>query len=583
MNILFKKDSDLYLIIRFWKYIAPHKLLFLTGLILLPLVTLAQLSQPFILKVIIDNVIIGDNYKLLPLYTFLMGLAVLLQLLFTFLQYSTLQTLGQKALKILRQDIVDHIFTRSSSFFDKYKVGQLVTRVTNDVESLSELFSSGLVSLIGDIITLSAIIIAMLLLDTRLALVTILIIPIIALGSTFFRKRIFKAFQEIRKAISQINSFLAEHIAGISIIHLFNREKRTLEEFSEINKRHYKAHLSSVFHDSALYAFVEMLASITLGILVWMASGNLLSGLLSFGSLVAFFNLIQKFFHPLRDLYSKYSIIKTSTVALERIYVILDDKSEIPEAKPPKPIHNPAGEVIFENVTFGYDPDFPIIKNLNFQIRPGEKVAIVGATGSGKTTIIKLLIRLYDIQKGSIKLDGIDIRDHSLEALRSTIGAVHQDLFIFKDTIANNISLNEESLLEEELERYSQIVSAHHFIENLPNRYNQQIMEGGKNLSLGQKQLICFARALAYNPKVLILDEATGSIDTHHEIIIQNALKNLLQNRTSIIIAHRLSTIRNADRILVMHKGAIREEGSHDSLIKKNGIYHHLCELQFGV
>ncbi|HLB59101.1 MAG TPA: ABC transporter ATP-binding protein [Bdellovibrionota bacterium] len=575
--------KDFKLIIRFWRYLKPHKFLLGIGLLLLPLISLTQLAQPFLIKAMIDRVITQkDTSLLLPITLLFIG-SLLCQYVFTYLQFITMQVLGQRSLRQLRQEIFEHIITRSGSFFDSHPVGQLVTRITNDVESLSEMFTSGIVSLIGDLVTLTAILIAMFILDARLALVAIFLLPILILGTTFFRVRLRRAYEEIRKWVSQMNIFLSEHLSGIEVIHLFHREPETEKEFSEINRKHYSSHLSSIIYDSSLYAFVEMLGSITMGAFIWVASGNLLQGIITFGVLVAFFELIQKFFTPLRDFSSKYSIMKTATVALDKIFHILDDQSIIPEAKSPYHLPKTPKSIEFDHVIFGYDPNNPVIKDISFTIEPGEIIAIVGPTGSGKTTIAKLLSRFYEPQKGTIKISGIDIRDLSLDELRHTVGVVHQDLFLFRDTVGRNIHLGNPDIGEDQTQFAAELVHASPFIETLPNKFEEEIVERGRNLSVGQKQLICFARALAYNPSILILDEATGSIDVHHEHLIQRALKKLLKDRTSIIIAHRLSTIRQANRIIVMHKGEIRETGTHESLLKQHGIYSRLHQLQFQI
>jgi ATP-binding cassette subfamily B protein len=469
-----------------------------------------------------------------------------------------------------------------SAFFDRNPVGRLMTRVTTDVEALHEVFTSGAVMILADLVKLAGIVVVLLWMDWRLALVTFSIVPPLIITTSYFRVRLRTTYRRVRVLVARLNAFLQESVSGIRVVQIFVREQASLERFGEINRDNRDAQLMGVRYDSLFSAVVELVSSVALAAIVWAGGRGILAGITTFGTLVAFIDYAGKFFRPLQELSQRYTVMQSAMTAAERIFTLLD--TEVPIRSPSQPVHiahRLRGEIVFDRVTFAYAEGEPVLHDVSFRIRPGERVAVVGWTGAGKTTLIRLLVRLYDVREGRVLLDGRDVREYDLHDLRRAIGVVLQDHFLFAGTVASNISLGDPSITEERVRRAAEAVDAQRFIERLPGGYEEEVRERGSNFSVGEKQLLSFARAIAFDPAVLVLDEATASVDPVTERRIQEALETLLQGRTSIIIAHRLATIRGADRILVLHHGRLVEDGTHDELLGVDGgIYRTLYRLQ---
>jgi ATP-binding cassette subfamily B multidrug efflux pump len=513
------------------------------------------------------------------------SLVYLATLFLTFLvlywQSYVMQMMGQRIMVDLRRDVYDHLHEVPMTFFDRNPVGRLVTRVTNDVDALNELFTAGIVSIIGDVLLLVGIMGVLFWLNWRLALVSFAILPLLLLLTFWFKTRARRSYRDVRVKLARINAYLQEHITGMPVIQLFNREEVTFDEFSDINDEHRVANIRAIVFYAIYYPGVELITALGIGLILWYGGGQVLAGFLSVGSLVAFLQYAQRFYQPLADLSEKYNILQAAMASSERIFSLLDEQVEI---QSPDDAYSPDrvdGAVEFEDVTFAYRGGDPVLEDISFRVEPGETVAIVGHTGAGKSTLANLLLRFYDVQKGSVKVDGVDVRKWDLSALRRGIAIVLQDVFLFSGNVAENIHLGEASIDQERLRWAAREVHAFDFIEALPEGFESRVRERGAGLSVGQKQLIAFSRALAFDPKVLILDEATSSIDTETEQRIQLALDRLLVDRTSLVIAHRLSTIQKADRILVLHRGELREQGTHQELLAHRGIYYRLYQLQY--
>jgi ABC-type multidrug transport system fused ATPase/permease subunit len=492
-----------------------------------------------------------------------------------------MQWVGQSVLNDIRTKLFEHIHKLSLSYYDKNPVGKLVTRVTNDVEVLNQLFSSGLVMMIADIMLIFWIIGFMFYTNTELALITLAVLPLLMLVTTFFRKKVRVLFRDLRNEVSKMNSFLNEFISGITTVKLFTQEKRLAENFNQINSTTRELNIRTVFYYAIFYPAVELISAIAIGLILWYAGGNILSGIMTVGMLIAFIQYAEMFFRPVRDLSEKYTTLQSAMASSERIFSLLDTEVFLSDNQGAKNISTIKDSIVFDNVSFSYDNEKWVLKNINFKINKGETIAIVGATGSGKSSLINLLCRFYDFQEGKILIDGTDIKDIKQVSLREKIALVMQDVFLFSRTVSENISLGNENINMEKIKNAAKALGAYNFIEKLPNKFATEVSERGQTLSSGQVQLISFCRAYASNPDILILDEATSSIDTETEQLIEKSLEILLKDRTSIVIAHRLSTIKRADRIIVLHKGEIREIGTHDELLEKQGIYAKLYQLQY--
>jgi ATP-binding cassette subfamily B multidrug efflux pump len=489
--------------------------------------------------------------------------------------------MGQKIMFDLRMQIFRHFQKMDVAFFDKNPVGRLMTRVTTDVDALNELFTAGVISIFGDICTLSGIVVTLFLLNFKLALAMFSVLPLLFLVTFLFKIKVRDSYRRVRTAIARINAFLQENITGTAVVQIFSQEKKQYRRFTKINREYLNANLQSIFYYAIFYPILELIGAFAVGLIIWYGGLQVFAGSLTLGALVAFVQYSDRFFRPISDLSEKYTILQSAMASSERIFKLLDTAPTIVSPKEDKVTDTLAGSVEFHNVTFSYNPGETILHDISFKVKPGEKIALVGATGAGKSTIIGLLSRFYDVESGKIMVDGRDIKDFDLQRLRQSIGIVLQDVFLFSGSIADNIRLNNEDISQEQVRWAAETVNASRFIKDLKNGYDTSVGERGSSLSVGQKQLLAFARALAYNPKILILDEATSSIDTETEILIRDALEKLLAGRTAIIIAHRLSTVQKADRIIVLHRGRIREIGNHQELLHLKGIYWKLYQLQY--
>lgn len=496
-------------------------------------------------------------------------------------QTRILQYSGQKIIYDIRRSLFTHLQKLSLSFFDRHPVGRLVTRATNDVEALNEMFTSVLVNLFKDVFILIGIMIIMLQLNVKLALIAFITLPFIIGISIVYKNVARNAYRQVRITLGRVNALLAENLSGMRIVQIFKREKQQFDSFSEENQKYFRFGLKELQANSIFRPIMDLIYSLGLALLIWFGGHDVISGVVQFGVLYAFIDYLGRFFQPINDLTEKYSIMQSAMASSERIFQLMDEKPAITNTQSPIPADHFKGEIEFKNVWFAYNPEEWILKDINFSIKPGEMVAFVGATGAGKSSIINLLSRFYDIQKGSITIDGTDIRQLELDQLRSNIGVVLQDVFLFSGDIRSNIRLNNTQITDEEIIEVAKYVNAHSFIERLPNQYDEEVQERGSTLSSGQRQLLSFARTLAFNPSILVLDEATSNIDTETELLIQDAMRKLTKDRTTIVVAHRLSTIQHADKIIVLHKGEIKEMGNHQELLAKKGLYYNLYELQY--
>jgi len=575
------KAYDARLMRRLLSYLRPYRLKVVVSVLLLLVVTVLQLAGPILVQIAIDKYIaVGDTDGLLRLALLYLGV-LLSAFTLGYLQFYTMQVIGQAVMYDIRMQVFRHLQKLHLAFFDKNPVGRLVTRVTNDVNVLNELFSSGVVAVFGDVLALVGIIIAMFYYSWQLALLTLAVMPFLALATIIFRMKVRDVYRHVRTRLARINAFLQEHITGMSVVQLFNQEKRIFFKFDEINARLKQAHFRSVYLYAVFFPAVEIIETVAIVLLVYYGGLRINLDLLTFGELVAFIQLVERFFRPLRDLSEKYNILQSSMASSERIFKLIDENPLIAGPAAPKKIGDFKGEIVFDKVSFAYNEPEYILHDVSFTIKPGEKVAVVGYTGAGKTSLVSLLLRFYDFQKGDIRFDGVSIRDMSPEDIRTYMALVLQEVFIFSGDFSTNIHLNNPDISADKIALAAKQVGIADFIERQPEGYQTEVHERGATLSTGQKQLLSFARALAYDPKIIILDEATSSVDTQTEAVIQTALDKLMHGRTSIIIAHRLSTIEKADRILVMHKGRLRESGTHKELLALKGIYHTLHETQF--
>ena len=498
-----------------------------------------------------------------------------------YIQAYILQFTGQRIVFDIRQGLFTHLQRLALAFFDGNPVGRIVTRLTNDTQNLHEMYTAVLVNLFKDVFMILGIVVVMFRLDVRLAWVSLATLPLIVAITAVFRIKARAAYRETRVRLARINANFAENISGIRLVQIFRQEKRKFKEFDEVNSSHYRASMRELKVFAVFRPSIELVYSLAVAILLWVGGGQLLRGTVNFGVLYAFINYLELFFRPINDLTEKYNIMQASMASAERIFLILDEEPAIAELDSPRPMGEVKGHIEFRNVWFAYVGEEWVLRDVSFTVEPGETIAFVGATGAGKTTIMNLLSRFYDIQKGQILVDGQDIKELSTAELRRNVGLVMQDVFMFSGTIGENIRLNNPSIDMDRVESVARHVNAHHFIEALPKGYEEPVTERGSTLSAGQRQLLAFARALAYDPAILILDEATANIDTETEILIQDALPKLLAGRTSLVVAHRLSTIQDADTIIVLHKGKIREQGTHQELLAQKGLYHNLFLLQY--
>lgn len=575
------KAYDSKLMKRLLGYIKPYKKYVIIAIILNILASALGPLRPVLTKIAIDKYIAHSDFHGLFIISLLLFASLLLQAFIQyFLTYYT-QYIGQKTIFDLRHQLFTHTQRLALKFFDKTPIGRLVTRVTNDIEALNELFSSGIVMVFSDVFTILWILVFMFFMDVKLSLVTLSVLPILIYGTFLFRRKVRERYRDVRLHLARLNSYMQEHVTGMNVIQIFHKEKDEQKRFSQINNDYRQANIKAIFYYAIFYPGVELLSSTAIGLIIWYGGGEIVRSSLTIGVLFAFIQLNEQFFRPIRDLSEKYNIMQTAMASSERIFKLIDNKTFVKNPDQPVSLENIKGEIEFKDVWFAYNKDEYVLKNISFKINAGETVAIVGHTGAGKTSLINILSRFYDVDKGAIAVDGIDISTIDKKDLRKYISIVLQDVFLFSGTIKSNISMSNDEISMERIKEAARIVGAERFIESLPNKYDEVVKERGATLSVGQKQLISFARALVYDPKILILDEATSSIDTETEILIQKAIEKLLVGRTAIVIAHRLSTIQNADKIIVMHKGEVRETGNHQELLAKRGIYYKLYQLQY--
>ncbi len=579
------KAYDAQLMRRLVIYLRPYKWQVLLAILLSLTVSGLEAVRPYFTKIAVDVNIANKDSKGLLTTTVLFLLLMIVRGIVQYYNAYITQKIGQQTIFDLRMELFRHLQKLSLKFYDTNPIGRLITRVTNDVEVLNEMFSSGIVMVFSDVFMIIGIVWFMVTMNAELALISLSVLPFLIYGTVIFRKKAREAYREVRLYIARINSFMQEHITGMLVDQIFNREKKALDEFEKHNAGHREANIKSVFYYAIFYPAVDLIGAVSVGLIIWYAGGNALQGSVTIGTVMAFLQFNEMFWRPIRDLSEKYNIMQTAMASSERIFKLLDDTSYIAESETPKPFINIAGKIEFKNVWFAYQSHAGeenwVLKDVSFTINPGETAAFVGHTGAGKTTIISLLSRFYEIQKGEILIDGINIRDVALSDLRRNIAVVLQDVFLFSGDIKGNVNLGNDEISVEQIKNACRVVGVDRFIETMPKKYDEEVKERGSTLSVGQKQLLSFARALAFNPKILVLDEATSSVDTETEMLIQSAIQKLLSNRTAIVIAHRLSTIQNADTIVVMHKGEIREMGTHQELLLNKGIYHKLYLLQY--
>ncbi|MEJ2104782.1 MAG: ABC transporter ATP-binding protein [Ignavibacteriaceae bacterium] len=575
------KAYDSKLMKRLLSYVKPYKNYVIFAILLNIVVAALGPIRPYLTKIAVDKYIANSDYHGLMLIGFLLFGSLLLQAIIQYLLTYYTEYLGQKTLFDLRTQIFNHIQKLALKFFDRTPIGRLVTRATNDVEALGELFSSGIVMVFSDVFIILWILAFMFFMDVNLSLVTLSVLPVLIYGTFLFRKKARESYRDVRLHLARLNSYMQEHVTGMNVVQIFNKENDEFKRFSAINNDYRTANVKSVFYYAVFYPSVELLSSIAIGLIIWYGGGEVLQSTLTIGVLFAFIQYTEMFFRPIRDLSEKYNILQTAMASSERIFKLLDNKTMIRNPENPTKLENVKGSIDFKNVWFAYNGEDYVLKDISFSINPGETVAIVGHTGAGKTSIINILTRFYNINNGEILLDGINIEKLDKRELRKHISMVLQDVFLFSGNIKSNINLDNDGISDDRVINAAKVVGADKFIDELPDTYNEEVKERGATLSVGQKQLISFARALAYDPKILILDEATSSIDTETEYLIKQAIEKLLVGRTAIVIAHRLSTIQNADKIIVLHKGEIRETGNHQQLLAKKGIYYKLYQLQY--
>ncbi|HTJ50401.1 MAG TPA: ABC transporter ATP-binding protein [Cyclobacteriaceae bacterium] len=574
---------DFKVLKRLMKFVVPYKVRFYIVVFLTFALGVLSPIRPMLTQITLDNDVSKGNYTgMVNMMLIMLGL-LFIHSIFQYIHTYLSGWMGQQIIRDIRMKLYEHLVSLRLKFFDKTPIGRLVTRTISDVETLADVFSEGLSAMISDLLQLVFILAFMFYQDWRLALISLSTIPLLLLSTYVFKEKIKVAFSDVRNAVANLNTFVQEHITGMNIVQIFGSEKAEFEKFKEINEEHKQANLRSVLYYSVYYPVAEIIAAAGIGLLVWYGAGQAInfpeSGI-SYGELVAFIMYIQLFFRPIRMIADRYNTLQMGIVSSSRIMSLLDDVEQVQLNGNHIP-ERIEGAVEFEHVWFAYNDADYVLKNIHLSIKPGETIALVGATGAGKSSIINLLNRFYEINKGSIKIDGINLNDYELGTLRKNIGVVLQDVFLFSDTILNNITLGNPEVTEEMVWHAADLVGARKFIDRLPGKLQYNVMERGATLSVGQRQLISFIRAMVYDPKILVLDEATSSVDTETEEMIQNAIGKMLNGRTSIVIAHRLSTIQKADKIMVLDHGEIKEAGNHEELLQKEGYYAQLHKMQY--
>ncbi len=575
------RDFDRRLLRRFLRYVLPYLGLVVLAFLLMAARIAADLVGPILFQRAVDGPLATGDYPLLVRYALLFAASIACTGIFEFLYSWTTNHAGQQVILDLRMELFGHLQRMSLSFFDRNPVGRLIVRITNDIENLNELFTSGLVEFACDLLMLAGVVAMMFVTNWKLAGVTLAVTPLVLVITIFFRNAARERYRDMRTKIARLNSYLNESVSGMRTIQTFSREKACLDRFSQRNAEYRDSAIASIFAYSLFYPGIEFVFSAGVALLVYVGGNGILQGSLTMGAFIAFWYYMQKFFMPVREIAEKYNILQAAMASSERVFKILDTAPEVPDRPGAAAALDIRGEVEFDHVSFSYDGKTPVLEDLSFRLEPGKSLAVVGLTGAGKSTIINLLLRFYDPQKGAIRIDGRDLRDYDLRSIRRRLGLVLQDVFLFAGSVADNIRLGETALSRERVEEAVRAVNADRFVSRLPKGLDTDVLERGAALSTGERQLLSFARALAFDPKVLVLDEATSSVDGQTERLIQEGLLRLMKGRTSLVIAHRLSTIRHADRILVLHRGRVREEGSHEELIRLDGVYRKLHRLQF--
>ena len=582
-----EKTYDLRVTLRMLGYLKPYWKMSAVALVLTFLANILMNLQPYFTKLAVDDFITPKKTDGIWLFSLAFFGLFLFRFIFNYIQEILLNVVGQKVMFDLRTEIYTKLQNQEVAYYDKNPVGRIITRITGDVDALNELFTSGVIDVLGDLVSIFTIIAVMFFLDWKLALVSLITVPLLFAATNWFRKRARYGFDAVRTRTAKLNAFLQEHISGAQTVQLFNAERKAQQNFHEINDDYRNANIETIYYYSIFYPLVEFIGTIGVALVIWFGGYQLLSGvsasgrLLTIGTVIAFIQYSQQLFQPIRDLSDKFNVLQAAIVASHRIFVLLDLPIQIVTPKEPKKTGKAVGRIEFQNVWFAYKKEDWVLKDVSFTVNAGESIALVGATGSGKTTVTNLLMRFYDVQRGKILLDGVDLREWDLQSLRENFAVVLQDVFLFSGSIADNIRLGNKEISDEKILWAAQEVHADEFVQKLDGDYQSEVKERGAGLSVGQKQLISFARALAFDPKILILDEATSSIDTETEQLIQQAVDRVMLERTSLIVAHRLSTVQKCDRILVFHHGELREAGTHNELLTTRGLYWRLYQLQY--
>src|SRR5829696_1539272 len=580
------KTYDFQVARRLLRYLKPYVHQLIPALALTLALNLLGVLQPKFTQYAIDWYILPRTTDGLMLLVGLYLASQFLRFVFSYFQSILVNSVGQYTMFDIRKELYDKLQHQEVAYYDRNPVGRIMTRLTTDVDSLNQLFTEGVTDLLGDLVMIVAIISVMLWMDVKLTLVTLLTVPLLFAATTWFRRGARKGYDLVRTRIARINAFLQEHFAGAQTVQIFNAEKKSLSAFDRINDEYRRANIDTIFYYAVFFPLVDLIGAIGIALIIWYGGYRIMQNtpehtVLTLGALVAFIQYSQMLFQPIRDISDKYNVLQGAVVASHRIFKTLDQPIAVLTPEQPRKAERARGRIEFQNVWFAYNEEDWVLKDVSFTVEPGQSIALVGHTGSGKTTITNLLMRFYDIQRGRILLDGVDLRDWDLMALRKNFAVVLQEVFLFSGTIEGNIRLGREDISEERVRWAAQEVHADSFIQRLKEGYQAEVRERGAGLSVGQKQLISFARALAFDPALLILDEATSSIDTETEQLIQRAIERVMRDRTSIVVAHRLSTIQNADRIIVLHHGEIREQGTHQELLTARGLYWKLYKLQY--
>lgn len=575
------RARDARMLWRLLRYLKPHKAAIAGAFAAMVVASLAELAQPWLVQQAIDRYFLPGDLAGLGRLVVVYGLLLVLGFAGEYVQTVLLQTTGQHVMHTLRRQVFDQFQRLDMRYFDRHPVGRLMTRVTTDIDALNDLFASGVVAVVGDVLVLVGIMAVMLAIDWRLALVAFSVLPFMAWAAHWFRTNVRESYRQVRTLVARLNAFLQEHLTGMATVQAFNQEARTEARFERINREHRDVNIRSIVYYASFYPIIELLASVSAALIIWFGSGWAQDGTVSLGVLVAFLQYSRRFFQPISDLSEKFNILQAALAASERVFGVLDARPAVlPPATPRRPA-TARGHIRFDHVWFAYDDENWVLRDVSFEVQPGQRVGIVGASGSGKSTLINLLLRFYDVQRGRVLVDGIDVREWDTAELRRLFGLVLQDVHLFSGTIADNIRLGDPAISDEQVRRAAEAVHADRFIAERAGGYDAEVTERGGSLSVGQKQLLSFARALAHEPTVLLLDEATSSIDTATEALIEDALRVMMAGRTVLAIAHRLSTIQDMDQILVVHHGEIRERGTHQELLAQQGLYYKLYQLQY--